>query len=300
MIYENNEMPAENTENSETPQAYTVNKAHYFVAKNGFGYVLLSKEYSNIEIINITFNPVLETLEDGIITSAKVLIQTPTSLLNLFKENDSDIFVVKYNEWIIAVKSSSEFKTDSQSVAYEGEVLNIKNSNFIITSEEEAERELRSGSIPYWINFSSVLGVPVFPAYLSRFNIKEPYLSVEVTETSLISPVRNDDNKLIQHKKDKVKLHLINADSKLAQEILYKIEQAGIEYEAGFACLASSAWKDDSSMRQSSFGVMTNKKTLEMTINYYTGTDTDIVKDSLKKILMTVKGFEYILFEQGE
>lgn len=269
---------------------------------NGFCYILIDKTKSKIiKNIAIHSNKNREMTLSGQMDIGEYIIQTPVSLSNSFKEAP-ELFILNYENNYFMIHSLIAYNKETDHYDYRAEILQNKNKSFIVYDITEINSNLLNNSIPLWIYNKDRLNIPIYPSYLSPINLETPYLSVEVIDTKGLSmptySKENNNNYVGQWKQDTIRLHLINAQTEVQQELAYNIQTLSQNYnENVFGVNDFINFKSVSDDRQKGFGIVSNKAISDFKINYYQETLTnDAVIELIKSIIVQVNKQQITLF----
>ena len=263
-------------------------ECEYIINKNGFAYILINKNKAHkVDNIAIHISNDRNMSNSGQYDSANINIQTQKDFSDIFRASNSSI-LLKYKDFIIGVSSYSGYNNTMKQYNYTGEILQNKNKNFVIYDISNIENQLSTNSIPIWIDNKNNIGIEIYPSFLSPLNYENEYLSVEVLDSKALNMVRQSGTELLQWKEDRVRLHLINANTLTAQTVALNIQNLSIDCTDAFGCEDFIKWHTTSEDRQSSFGIISNKATSEIKINYILKTITDKTENYIKKIISQI------------
>ena len=176
--------------------------------------------------------------------------------------------LVYYKDFIIGINRMIAFNEVAGTYHYNGEIIQNRNKGYIVLDDTSASTLFLSNSTTKWLSFGTYCGIPFYPAFLTPANQEAAHAIVEITKTEPVSLVTQVSDTIVQQSlKDYCKITLINGTLKQAQDVSrFLYEQAG---EAKlFGVLDFPAWSQDQADVQSSFGVKTNKRTMDLKINY--------------------------------
>lgn len=283
---------------SDIPNPFFAIPATYYVSTNGFGYILMEESKKEpVEIVAVHMSHSQEQIVDGIRDSATCSIQINKSLDEMMKTQSSCV-LVQYLDYYIMVNSLKGFNNQTSIYHYSGQVLASRNKNFIITSEAEAQEHLNINSMGIWLKNQAWFPIPIFPSYISPFNMDTPYMAIDVTETVSLNMTTKIGDKIYQYNKDKVKLYLINGTTEIAQEMLYLINRLYPDYDASsFGVMNFLEWYQSVADRQSAFGIMTNRKMCDAEINYWLTADSSSTLEYFRGMIAQINGHEIELYK---
>ena len=176
--------------------------------------------------------------------------------------------LVYYKTFIIGINRMIAYNEVAGTYHYNGEIIQNRNKGYIVLDDTSASTLFLSNSTTKWLSFGTYAGIPFYPSFLTPANQEAAHAIVEITKTEPVSLVTQVSDTIVQQfLKDYCKLTLINGTLKQAQDVSrFLYEQAG---EAKlFGVLDFPAWSQDQADVQSSFGVKTNKRTMDLKINY--------------------------------
>lgn len=242
--------------------------------KNGFTYILVDKKQGKkIDNITIHNNTRREINEFGNFDIGELVIQTPISLLDIFKEPEADtLYLMKMadDDLYFSVYNLIAFNKEMKHYDYRAELLQNKNKSFIVYDTSDITENLINNSIPLWLLQKDRLDISIFPAFLSPVNLTTPYLTVEVIDTLPLSmPKAEYKEKIKQHKKDKIRLRGLNIELEKQQELAFNIQSLQDNYNNDtFGVLNIINFKSILNDNQKGFGIISNKCQAEFDINY--------------------------------
>ena len=274
----------------------------YFIAANGFGYILYDDSSSTIIYdISIKLLQYRQQVTEGIRDNAKVAIALSNQLINYF-ETSNNGYILKYKDYFILVNDLHDFNKIGDNYHYTGEILESLNTQFVVTSTSSLETALSNNSLNIWLNYATEIGSLIFPAFIAPYNINISYISVEVLDTQSTHLTKfidnNGQNNIRQNNIDNIRLTLYNSTNEEAQQILFNILELGLTHVDSFGVINTPSWQQNYEDRQNSFGILSNKKTMELSINYNLITGTNMILHIFKEILATINEFEIQLYKE--
>lgn len=239
----------------------------YFISSNGLAYLIKNTTGTKITCaFHITTDQVQQV--EGLFDKGFVECNSTTSLCECFQSSNYDLFIIEYKGITIGVNKQEKRIELSGTYHYFGEVIENRNGNYIVLNEAEAQQLYLSNSMTKWLSFGDYCSIPVYPSYLTPVNVATTYITVEIENTKSIGIVHQvSDTVNKQYLQDKLKLYLTNATLNQAQEVSMKLnsqaEKLGL---FGFQDLPN--WTQINDTTQSSFGIKTNLRFMDLTINY--------------------------------
>ncbi len=272
----------------------------YYIAANGYGYILYNTKKSKVIDCAIKLINYRQQTADGVRDNAKVSISMKDSSIDFFKVKNNGVLLI-YKDYKIIVNNLYDYNENANQYQYTGEILENINEQFIIIDTLELVTYLATTSLNKWLEYTDEIGVPIYPAYIAPYNINTSYMTVEILETK-----SNHDTKLIdadylrQNNTDNVKLTLYNADTQTAQKVLYNIQQLGVTYNNSMGTITTPSWATSYDTKQDSFGILSNKKECELKVNYNLIVNLTEPFDIkyLKKVLATINDYEITLYNE--
>lgn len=179
-----------------------------------------------------------------------------------------NLILIYYKDFIIGINKMIGLNAVAGTYHYNGEIIQNRNKGYIVLDDTSASTLFLSNSTTKWLSFGSYSGIPFYPSFLTPANLESAHAVVEISKTVPVSiPVQVSDTIVQQNLTDYCKITLINGTLKQAQDIAMQLyEQAG-EVKL-FGVLDFPAWSQDQNDVQSSFGVKTNKRVMDLKVNY--------------------------------
>lgn len=290
-------------------------QAKRITLKNGFVYLLVDKNKSKkIDNITIHNNTRRELNEFGTFDIGELILQTQINLLDIFKESEDGeedfIYLMKMadEDLYFSVYNLIAYNKEMNNYDYRAELLQNKNKSFVVYDITNITDNLINNSIPLWLLQKDRLDIPIFPAFASPINLSIPYLTVEIVETASLSMPEIDykDNKIRQHKKDKIRLRGLNIELEKQQELAYNIQTLQNNYnENTFGITNLINFKSILNDNQKGFGVISNKCQAEFDINYNIETkrlykSEDLIKELIIQLNIDNENITVPIFNLNE
>jgi hypothetical protein len=239
----------------------------YLLGANGLSYILPGETSTDI---SCAFHVSTDQVQrpDGIYDVSVVEVNTQVELFSLFQTDSVSMIIITYNGLKIGVNKSAVYNGQMQTYHYFGEILQNKNSGYIITDDAVATELFLSNSTTKWIEFGTHSGVSVYPSFLTPFNKSTIHAIVEVKSSKAFSqPIQTTDTTILQYISDDCTIHLINATLNEAQKFLMALDTQARE-KGFFGLMTIPGWVQVQDDTQSSFGIKANKRTMTIKINY--------------------------------
>lgn len=284
---------------------------------NGFTYLFVDK--SNIKKIdNITIHNNIrrEINEFGTFDIGDLVMQTPINLLDIFKEseiNEDTIYLMKMadDDLYFSVYSLIAYNKEMKNYDYRAELLQNKNKSFIVYDITDIKDNLMNNSIPLWLLQKERLNIPIFPSFFSPTNYEKEYITIEIIDTQALSMPEleykgNANNKIRQHKKDRIRLRGLNVSLEKQQEIAYNIQVLNDNYNENIFGVSNKInFKMILNDTQKGLGITSNKCQAEFDINYIIETERlskseDLIKELIIQLNIDNHSLTIPLFNLNE
>jgi hypothetical protein len=259
----------------------------YLLGANGLSYILPGETDT---VVSCAFHVSTDQVQrpDGIYDISVVEVNTQIELFSLFQAATTSLIIVEYKGLKIGINRSASFNDQMQTYHYFGEVLQNKNSGYVITDDAIAEELFLSNSTAKWIEFGTYSGIPVYPSFLTPFNKVDAHAIVEIKTTKAFSrPIQTTDTKILQFQSDDCTLHLINATLDQAQKFSLALDTQAAEKEY-FGLMTIPVWQQVQDDTQSSFGIKANKRTMPIKINYVLESAADTALKYIKQATVSL------------
>jgi len=211
-------------------------------------------------------NQTQEATKSNAITSIILTVNQPIDLLK--EVNQESMWLGEYDGSKFSFNIQNAFYDNANQFHYAGDAVYIENSDAFIDDINDLNLDdtVITNCIPLFIALNDQ--VQIYPAFLNPTNLKPPYATIEVKQTTGVAAGITfnefDDSKLMQW--DKVELSIFGLRKKQLSDFLKYLTTKQLETEAfGIYWLPSI---QNENIPQSEVNILTNKKVLSFDVNY--------------------------------
>ncbi len=240
---------------------------------------------------------------DNFRNEATIILITEDAIFDYSNDGIDEIKVFKYNNSLYLLRKTGENAEQSGVYHHIAHIIEPQMQYIFLDSEDDIKKEKfqLTSSIPLFISFSSGLfdltpfEYEIYPAWLTPYNKKPPYIAIEVEETTGLDSgfqnikINNKDYlcRLVQ---EKVKLVLYGFNHDEALIFLKRLEKWSQLYN--YIGFMSSPCVTDEIYSKTELGSVASKKTIDLEISYVQTTALlEELRDKL--ISMVLMKFNY-------
>ncbi|CAB4132100.1 hypothetical protein UFOVP136_39 [uncultured Caudovirales phage] len=214
---------------------------------------------------------------------------TTTSDIDDFNDiGESELFIGMFDDIQFSFSQRGKFYRSAGLFHYTGEAINpIMRTQIIDDVTQLKTVQIVNDSLPIFMSLNKY--APVYPAYRGLQNVRPPFLSVEITDSSTLQqiPVMDVNGNRDQLCKDTVEVTCYGLDNNAVLDYIryIVIEQALLPF-SGFG-ICNTPISKTVNIPQSELNVTANAKKIMFEINYYQSRTVEIAQQLIQQAIVS-------------